>query len=524
MLAWVCWDEFVNLESPYTTRWTEKCNEAHISALRIIMRDTLSQAVASREYNLQPGSPETGHLMSALLMAAMSKLAAMRTTAPAVTAKAEDTVTRLMRGLFGNLLTIAGSGVRPLSMVWQLFGSEAKLEIPTTEIEWTWYETVTQLYPYTGWPKEQFHDNLEQLLSKVLIRAVTKNENTAKIKVGLTAMMIEYCRLRNIQLQHSRTIITALMRMLITEGSNMAVISSRLLDHLPEKLQRQTEGYTRMIRYLQHLATGGHQRVEDNLVAVSVYTRRSAGFAAFKTKVAEACENGEWSKAKDFSQALLDHHAQIASLWRVEPDSFKFQNVKAYQELLSADLRDDVDQETKNKNTRLIKRITGDAEINRIPWQIGKEGGLGTDIEPLDEALLHELLTGEKLEMHALVQPSDEPRSATESIVMPVRKPEDDFDPFKSSLSAKFVTEMQQDLTAEDVCGIINVSIPAMRLFVEALNPDFIWEDLGKNFRRVVLGLLQERSGREESRPARKLLNLGGSAKTFPVEEGQHGD
>ncbi|KAF5013723.1 hypothetical protein F66182_15154, partial [Fusarium sp. NRRL 66182] len=111
MLAWVCWDEFVNLENPYTVGWMEKCNEAHIAALRIIMRSTLSQAVASREHNLQPGSSETGQLMSALLMAAMSKLAAMRTTAPVVVSgQAEDTMTRLMRGLFGNFLTIAGSG------------------------------------------------------------------------------------------------------------------------------------------------------------------------------------------------------------------------------------------------------------------------------------------------------------------------------------------------------------------------------------------------------------------------------
>lgn len=55
-------------------------------------------------------------------MAAMSKLAAMRTSKPVELEKAEDTITRLIRGLFGNLLTIAGSGVRPLSMVWQLFG------------------------------------------------------------------------------------------------------------------------------------------------------------------------------------------------------------------------------------------------------------------------------------------------------------------------------------------------------------------------------------------------------------------
>ncbi|KAM0544194.1 hypothetical protein ACHAPJ_011945 [Fusarium lateritium] len=142
MLAWVCWDEFVNLKSPYTVRWMEKCNESHIAALRIMMRDTLSRAVASREFNFHSGNPEIGHLMSSLLMASMSKLAGMRTTAPVVLDTAEDTVTRLMRGLFGNLMTIAGSGVRPLSMVWQLFGLNPQYDIPVTDADWGYSVTV----------------------------------------------------------------------------------------------------------------------------------------------------------------------------------------------------------------------------------------------------------------------------------------------------------------------------------------------------------------------------------------------
>jgi hypothetical protein len=176
MLAWVCWDEFVNLKTPFRVRWMEKCNESHIAALRIIMRSTLSQAVASREHDMQPASPETGQLMSALLMAAMSKLAAMRTTAPTRTIKAEDTITKLMRGLFGNLLTTAGSGVKPMSMVWQLFGQEPKLEVPTTAVAWSWYEMVVRLYPFSGWPQEQFNLNLEKLLDKAIIAVITKNE------------------------------------------------------------------------------------------------------------------------------------------------------------------------------------------------------------------------------------------------------------------------------------------------------------------------------------------------------------
>jgi hypothetical protein len=199
MLAWVCWDEFVELKNPFTVRWMDKCDEKHIAALRIVMRDTLSQAVASRKHNIQPGSPETGQLMSALLMAAMSKLAAMRTTAPTRTITAEDSVTKLMRGLFGNLLTTAGSGVRPMSMVWQLFGKEPKLEVPATGVAWSWYETVVRLYPFSGWPQKQFNLNLEKVLDKALISVITKNEITDNLKSSRADWLTKYCQLRNIQ-------------------------------------------------------------------------------------------------------------------------------------------------------------------------------------------------------------------------------------------------------------------------------------------------------------------------------------
>ena len=97
----------------------EKCNDPHVAALRIIMRSTLSEAVSTRELSLKSSDSATGQLMASLLMSAMLKLAATRNTPPKFVANPEDTSTLLIRGLFGNLLTIAGSGVRPLSFVWQ---------------------------------------------------------------------------------------------------------------------------------------------------------------------------------------------------------------------------------------------------------------------------------------------------------------------------------------------------------------------------------------------------------------------
>ncbi|OQE41305.1 hypothetical protein PENCOP_c005G08651 [Penicillium coprophilum] len=502
MLAWVCWDEFVNLESPYTVRWMEKCNDAHIAALRIIMRSTLSQAVSAREHNIQPSSPEAGQLMSALLMAAMSKLAAMRTTAPVVSQQAEDTVTRLMRGLFGNLLTIAGSGVRPQSMVWQLFGLNSQCDLPKANVEWTWYETVVALYPYTGWPLEQFYENLEKLLDKALVRVVTKNEKRSW--VSGTDRMIMFSKLRNTQLHRSRTIITVFMRMLTAEESNIAPIAARLLKHLPRKLERQSKGYTRMIRYLDHLAKGGERRYHDDLVIAITYTTRSAAFGSLKREVSDACKSKEWVKMKEACQAIIDKRAELGSLWHIDPGALKVHDMKLCKALLNADFGDDVDEVTKTNNLQLSKNSFGAAERERIPWQVGKKGQFGDRIEPLDEVLVHEILFGPKSRSFTAVDPA-EPGTTTTAIV---ETKADEFTQFESAMESSFITTMQKELSAENVCHIINVPVATMRVFTKALNPNFVWEDLGKNFKTTVLELLKNRSNREESRPVKKLLGL----------------
>jgi hypothetical protein len=508
MLAWVCWDEFVNLDSPFTVRWMDKCNEAHISALRIIMRSTLSQAVSSRKYDLQPGAPETGQLMSALLMTAMTKLAAMRTTAPAVTEKAEDTVTKLMRGLFGNFLTIAGSGVRPLSMVWQLFGQDAKFDIPTNAVDWNWYETAVKLYPYTGWPIVRFYDNLEKLLDKAILRVVTKNEKSNEIKASRVAAMAQYCKLRNIQLEHSRTIITIFMRMLTTEGADTAAIATRLLNQVPQKLDRQTEGYSRMIQYLKHLAQGGEQRAEDNATAAGVYTRRSGAFSKVKNKVSEACKKGDWAKMKKYCHIVIDTHTKIAAFWHISPESFKIQNMKVYKELLEADFGPDIGLLKENKNKELTGRAISDAEKTRVPWQVGKKGEFSDEIEPLNEAFVHEIMTGEALSAEA--QAALQTASATTSAVAETKKEEEEvgFLSFKDTVEARFIDTMEMTLSAKDVCRILNIPPSVMSVFIEALNPDFVWADMGQNFKAVILDLLKNRANRAESRPTKKLLNL----------------
>jgi hypothetical protein len=296
------------------------------------------------------------------------------------------------------------------------------------------------------------------------------------------------------------------MRILTTEDIDIAAVAARLSEQLPQKLERQSQSYTKMIKDLEHLAKGGQRRVNDDLVAASVYTSRSAAFSALKTKVSEICETNDWPKIKAACQALIDKHAEIAALWHVNPKLLKIQNIKAYEDLLDADFGDDVDQDTQTKNHEITRKILGDAERKRVPWQVGKEGQFGDSIEPLNEAFLHEILTSEHPDSLARNDPAE--KSATETTTIIEKKTEDEFVQFESSLQPGFVTTMQKNLSAEDVCGIMKVPVSAMRVFIKALNPEFKWEDLGENFKEVILGLLKQRSNRAESRPVKRLLEL----------------
>ncbi|PVH78664.1 hypothetical protein DL98DRAFT_573077 [Cadophora sp. DSE1049] len=504
MVAWVCWDEFVNLKSPFRVRWMDKCNESHIAALRIIMRDTLSQAVSSREHNMQPGNPETGQLMSALLMAAMSKLAAMRTTAPRRTIKAEDTITKLMRGLFGNLLTTAGSGIRPLSMVWQLLGQEPKFDIPTTGVAWSWYESVVKLYPFSGWPQEQFNLNLERLLDKALIAIITKNELIESIKKSRGDWMIKYCKLRNIQLVHSRTFVTIFIKMIQTHA-NREAIAGRLLDVLPPKLEKQSQSYQKMMRYLRHIVSTGTRREEDDIVVTSVYLKRSAVFKDLKQAVAKACHDNDNAAIKELCLRLVAKFKDIAESWDVPQEKVIMQNVKAYQGLLDThcDDIDELDEATMTIRKDFMQQVISDAEKQRVPWQVGKRGEFGDETEPLDEGFVTEILTGEKrpaLELDSDPATTAESQAVAQAVGMKQ---------FSELMSADFITKMDNLVTPEDVCKMMNIPISTLRVFASTLNRDFNWEqDLGKNFKTAVIGLLLDRKERQKQQPIRTLFGM----------------
>jgi hypothetical protein len=493
MLAWVCWDEFVNLENPSSVRWVEKCNEAHIAALRIMMRGTLSTAVSSRDYSMTAGSEETGQLMGSLLMASMDKLSKMRTTAPSPTIKALDTITKIMRGLFGHLLTVAGSGVKPLSFVWQLMSMDPQLDVPTSNTAWSWYEKVTSLFPYTGWPATNLNRNLEKLLNKVIFRMITHSKLPVVIPHNIERQE-KASKFRNVQLSHSRTVVIALMKIL-SAGANSQKMAQNLLQVLPNPTESKNASYTKLYHYIERLSTGGKIWPWGNVVAANLFTRRSAAFRELKKDLCIAIDGEDKAEVENVCQKIIDKRKGIALTWQLEPEAVNVHCLKNIHALLEMLASQELSQIRENKG--IYMRVKGDAELWREPWQVGN-GQYGT-IAPLDVDALTKVLNG-------TAPPEVESLSRSMSVVVNGKDTgTDGWKQFEKVAKPEFLKRVQRVSNPDEVCEILKVPESMMRVFISALAPDFQFERLPDTFRQIVFELLKN-PNQETTKPTKQLF------------------
>lgn len=531
MLAWVCWDEFTLLQNPYLVRWIEKCNDSHIAALRILMRNTLSQAASSRDVvKLTPSSRETGELTGALLMAAMRKLAETRSTVPKVSQQqaassdeadldaigtSVDTSTLLMRGMLGNLLTTAGSGTQPISFVWQLFGQNSALEIPASSVAWNWYEHTSRMLPYSGWPLEQYKYNVVRLLDKVIFRMMTKNKKPKRDPTSL-AKRIETtqanCKVRNIELRYVRILVTVLERMFSEQSdSEYQASARRLLQAIPGNLGHQTASYTKLHRYVRHLAEGGKQRTHDNLVAANVLTKRSAIFSEGKRNLVQALADKEHDHDKiiEACQTLLATKKAIETRWGLEEGAIHMQNLNCVYQIM------DQSSSSKTISPDVIQKIRSDAEVSRTPWQVSYKGH-SSKPEEIQQDIVDYVLGNCDREL-AIYQPLQEPLDvpnadpSEETVVMRYNLDDDELQRLQGTMELAFLKEVREATSFDTVCQLLGITTGAMEAFVAILSPgdqDEARARLPLMFRQTVL-MLQRTRSRDPSivKPAMMLLD-----------------
>ncbi|KAK6504268.1 hypothetical protein TWF506_002470 [Arthrobotrys conoides] len=400
--AFACFDQFINIKHPYSQFWVELCNLHHVSMFRILQRATVTSAVQSRELQIPPGSKDLGFLLAYALTDAMKSLAATRSGIPKEAKFGEevDTTTKMMRGLFGYLMTMLAAGVQPMSMAWQMLSKSKTLEAPPKEEFWL-YARIVELFPYTAWPQAQFKKNVRLLVARLLRKQVT-DPVTKLLRESMNEMKQDEIRdrvqKRNVVLKWSEVVLEILSKLLLGDfkGKNEVVmgIADRIVALVPReeyaKKKKGKRGLNRVMRAFKKLKeTGDITKVdfETRKAAAQLYAKRAASLKELKGKLWEAVESNP-TEAKEVYTQLEEKRGEIAKRFGVEEVTIQNRkNIATIMNKVSA-------AEELEKKT-ILSLLKSDAEIYRDPWMVGKP----QELEPSKMYLAHYIMTGEVVDI-----------------------------------------------------------------------------------------------------------------------------
>lgn len=369
-IPWPCFDQFVELKDPSKAYWPEVSQEGHIAKLRIVTRGTIAAASCTKRLNITPANHDLGFLLAVTLIHLMQDFT--QTRANIVSPKDfSDPYCQVMRGLFGQLLTILASGSgKPLSMAWQMTMQNPKLQVPPDD-EWFIYSSLCSLIVHTGWPMETVAKNIKFLIVRTFRERIT-DPVTEPMRKAVTDMMkaeqAKYLKHRNAQLEFLQTAVEVVRHIQGLEAktseevqSEVKAIAKRMLESHPET-SASTNGFNIVLDYLKCLAKKGtateaqHTRVLN--ACLNMYVKRSGRYKKAKNAVHKRGKKGDDEAAVDVVDKMESDQQKLSALWGSNP--VRVQNWQAYEAI----------KEQGSVSEELLVKVSGDAERTRIPWRV----------------------------------------------------------------------------------------------------------------------------------------------------------
>jgi len=186
-------ERYIAMSSPADFVWTEEANDDVIAMWRILLRKTICDATASREFNIRPQNPAVADFIIAMILFSMSKVVERMSSVPSE-GDYDNSTCQVMRGLYGTLLSTMASGTKPHTMLWKLVVPGSNLELPE-ENEWWMVRMMMQTMPYTGWDTSVFDTNIKKLFVRLLRKKITDPATAplrSSIKVSAMAQKKAY--------------------------------------------------------------------------------------------------------------------------------------------------------------------------------------------------------------------------------------------------------------------------------------------------------------------------------------------
>lgn len=369
-------DNHVNLNDPKDLVWVAECNGPDVSTFRIDSRGTIANSTATRDCTISASSKDLGLFLVHTLLSTMERLTSQISTVPDPVKDWNNSTSQIMRGLFGQLLTLLASGGSPLSMAWQMVMDKTALNTPSNNEIWI-YTRLATMFKYTCWPDASIKKNMKLLIAHMLRRSITGPvvaPMLKKISDTKKASQTDRMEARNRELHFLKLAIETLFIIAKEDSKGTSKktvdIAERLLTKLPDNIYPR-DGTKSLIFLLEQISSGGP--IKDQFtrvlqIALNIFTKRSACFKPIKEKLAETIGKEKLANtvATDNVTDLLAEYEKIksdltnrAKISDTTPD-IHVQNSKAID----------------SKNGVLIK---ADAELKRTPWSVN-----GNEYDPLE--------------------------------------------------------------------------------------------------------------------------------------------
>jgi hypothetical protein len=396
-LPLVCFDEFVNLTDPSNINWISKCNDAHIATIRILMRGAFANAKASRAFGISPSSKDLGFFLARVITDVMLSIMNQFSRVPDAQ-NYNDVMCKMMRGLFGQLFTLLGSGSNPLCMAFQLVGKNPNIDVPNANEMWVW-SRIVKLYPYTCWPMEVLQKNLKllevRLVRKRLIENATEPMRKSLVEVAKKTLT-DNREIRDKQLAFLRIAVEVIKHISTPDMSHETKkkIVTRLLEYRPDV--DKSRGFGIVSGYLDLIIKGdsiGEDQQQYVLqTCADIFAKRSAILKKAKNVILEKTDAANIPSVVKLSEQVIQKHNTLKE--EFQTDTVRLQNIDNITQVHDAAIK----QESVPKDLR--NKLAGDAERIRTPWSV-----TGNDTDDESSKTLNYVLTGSHTIGDALVPP-----------------------------------------------------------------------------------------------------------------------
>ena len=163
-------DFATDLKDPSMVNWDEITNEQMFALSRIWFRETFSNCVASREYNIQSQSNDLGFFLIHLYLCVAENI--VENISDAGSIDFDSTTSQIVRGLFCQILATCASTKNVLCSVYQIVYKNSKLDVLPDNQTWI-LSRMVKIFKYTCWNTENFDNNVKKYIIKTVQKYVT---------------------------------------------------------------------------------------------------------------------------------------------------------------------------------------------------------------------------------------------------------------------------------------------------------------------------------------------------------------